>query len=543
MADAETPPAEPSVRAQLDALFAPWSRTDAPGLVVGVALKGETLYRRGFGMASLETAVANTPATRMRIGSTSKHFTCLLALLLAEDGKLDIDAPVRTYIPELEGPAGTPTLRQLMQHVGGSRCYLDLGFVGHGMAAPPVGAALRAMVDQTGLNFTPGEAMIYNNGGYHLLSIAIERVGGAPFEQQLKTRLFDPMGMTATASIPSDHDITPGVATLHTPAPGGKWRRGLFPSDEVKGEGAMVSTIDDMIRWMAHLRTRDRLGGATSWAAMTTPPAHPDGVVGVYGLGLMIETYRGLNIVHHAGGVIGGTCQMLTLPDQDLDVIVIANGAPAANVVRLAEQVVDIVLADQVGPEAPKVMAEPNQALKGPWRSRESGVLYNLVEEEGQLKLAFGLGQVGLPLVPTEDGGFAAPAASLSEIRLTPAAEDLDIRFGGKTARYTRAVAGEGDTDAFAAAAEGRYACAEIGATATIVREGETVKLKLSDGYGKSDLGLTILGGDLAAVTSGGILAGFGAAVELIHAEGVVTGFTINTMRTRGLVFERVEGR
>jgi len=69
------------------------------------------------------------------------------------------------------------------------------------------------------------------------------------------------------------------------------------------------------------------------------------------------------------------------------------------------------------------------------------------------------------------------------------------------------------------------------------------VKLKLSDGYGKSDLGLTILGGDLAAVTSGGILAGFGAAVELIHAEGVVTGFTINTMRTRGLVFERVEGR
>ena len=78
----------------------------------------------------------------MRIGSTSKHFTCLLALLLAEDGKLDIDAPIRTYIPELTGPGGEPTLRQLMQHRGGSRCYLDIGFIGHGMSVPPAGRAL-----------------------------------------------------------------------------------------------------------------------------------------------------------------------------------------------------------------------------------------------------------------------------------------------------------------------------------------------------------------------------------------------------------------
>ena len=73
----------------------------------------------------------------MRIGSITKHFTCLLALLLAEEGKLDVDQPIRTYIPELAGPGGEPTLRQLMQHRGGSRCYLDLGFIGHGMSVPP----------------------------------------------------------------------------------------------------------------------------------------------------------------------------------------------------------------------------------------------------------------------------------------------------------------------------------------------------------------------------------------------------------------------
>src|SRR5215469_7324495 len=147
-----------SVTQQLDALFAPWNRTDEPGLVVGVVKDGALIYRRGFGMASLETGAANTPTTRMRIGSISKHFTCLLALLLAEEGKLDLDAPVRAYIPELAGPGGDPTLRQLMQHRGGSRCYLDLGFIGHGLSMPPLGWPLKAQARQKSRNFAPGEA-------------------------------------------------------------------------------------------------------------------------------------------------------------------------------------------------------------------------------------------------------------------------------------------------------------------------------------------------------------------------------------------------
>ena len=337
-ADAVVAEVPKSVREQLDALFAPWNRIDEPGLAVGVAKDGAVIYRRGFGMASLETAVAVTPKTRMRIGSTSKHFTCLLALLLAEEGKLDLDAPIRAYIPELTGPGGEPTLRQLVQHRGGSRCYLDIGFIGHGSNIPPLGRALAVQMRQTGRNFEPGEAMIYNNGGYHLVSIAIERVGGAPFEAQLKARLFDVVGMPDTASIPSDQDITPGIATMHVPTRGG-WRRGIFPSDEVRGEGAIVSTVDDMLRWMAHLRARDRFGSAKSWAELTERPRYANGAVGSYALGLMLDEYRGLRAVHHSGGVIGGTAQMLTFPEDGLDVIILANGARAADVGRLAAQV------------------------------------------------------------------------------------------------------------------------------------------------------------------------------------------------------------
>ena len=98
----ETPSVEKKSDAvALDEIFQPFNVSDRPGLVVGIAQHGKTLYRRAFGLASVELGVANTPHTRMRIGSTTKHFTCLAALLLAEEGKLDLDVSVRTYLPEL----------------------------------------------------------------------------------------------------------------------------------------------------------------------------------------------------------------------------------------------------------------------------------------------------------------------------------------------------------------------------------------------------------------------------------------------------------
>ena len=541
-------PAAPSAKSltifeQLEVLFAPWNHSDAPGLVVGVAHEGRTIFRCGFGLASLEFGVANTPATRMRIGSTSKHFACLLALMLAEEGKIDIDVPIRTYIPELAGPAGDPTLRQLMQHVGGTRCPLDLGFISRGMTAPPVGSALKAMIGQTGRNFAPGEAMIYNNGGYHLLSIVIERVGGAPFEAQIKSRLFVPLGLANTESIPSDHDITPGLATLYIPGADGGWRRGLFPSHEVKGEGALVSTVDDMLRWMEHLRHSNQLGPAGAATPLTTSAKLTDGSETGYGLGLMLDRYRGLRAIHHAGGVIGGTCQMLSLPDEALDVIIIANGAPGANVVRLAEQVVDVVLADRVGEEPHKASVETYADLKGVWFSPETGVVYNVVEQDGQLALTFGCSPQGVALREVANGALGTTVGALSEIRLTRGSDPdtLMIRFGGREASYSRAAPDANAIEAFAQAADAHYASAESGAEAQIIRHGERLVLSVTDGYGREQTDLAVFGPDVAAANSPNMLTLVGLVIVLQRDGDVVTGFEASTMRTRRLPFRRID--
>jgi CubicO group peptidase (beta-lactamase class C family) len=523
-----------SISEQLDALFAPWNRTDQPGLVIGAALKGEIVYRRGFGMATLESFVANTPRTRMRLGSASKHFTCLLAMLLAEDGKLDLDTQIRGYISELGGPAGDPTLRQLMRHRGGSRCSLDLGFIGRGTAIPPVGTVLADLVRQKGRNFAPGEAMIYNNSGYHLLSIAIERVGGAPFEEQLKRRLFDPLGMLDTSSIPSDHAITPGMATLHTPSQNG-WRRGLFPSEELRGEGGIVSTIDDMLRWTAHLSSRDRFGSAATWAALLEPPIGADCTVGQYGLGLRLSTYRDLRTIWHTGGVAGGASQMLLLPDQNLEVVILANGAPGANPLRLAEKIVDIILANQIGPAPTGLQAADYRMYLGDWWSEETGLIYSLIDDAGELKHNICFEPHPIPILRGGKGRLVSPSESFGDM-----AFDLDepqsiaVSFAGRTARYRRVEVRDSNLAAFASAAVGRYFSDDANATATIIFDGIRLNLIMNNLFGQVESFLAPFcdtAASMHAISSG--------VIGLVREGGATTGFSLNTLSTRNLVFTR----
>lgn len=532
-------PVPDTATARLDELFAPWNRSDAPGLAVGVARDGATIYRRGFGMASLESPTPITPQTKLRIGSTTKHFTALLALLLAEEGKLDLDLPIRTWLPELSGPGGEPSLRLLLQHRGGSRCYLDLGLIAHGGVTPPIGWMLDAQARQTGWNFAPGEAVIYNNGGYALVSLAIERAGGSPFEDQLRTRLLAPVGMADTASVPSDLAIVPGMATLHVPDGAGGWRRGIFPTDENRGEGAIVSTVDDMLRWMAHLRRRDMFGSADSWNQLMQRPVLPDGGISKYALGLMVETYRDLPVVHHAGGVVGGTSQMLTFPDDGLDIVILCNGAPGAAPPLLAEKVADILLEDRLGPVAQTVGTSDHPALPGDWWSAETGLVYSIRDDDGTLKLAFCGAPAGVPIRPAGEGRALVSIGSIGDVELDIAAasetDSLAIRFGGHSAAYRKLTPAAADAAAFGRFVAGRYQSGDADCTADIRVEGDGITLAMRDGIGGWSADLTPLSDRVAIVATQ--LAGLPYSAALTVSDD---GFQLQTQRTRHLAFQRI---
>jgi CubicO group peptidase (beta-lactamase class C family) len=539
-----------SIPTALDALFAPFNRGDAPGMVVGVAQRGTLLYRCGFGLASIEHGIANTPWTRMRIGSTSKHFASLAALLLAEEGLLDIDSGVRRYLPELPAMRHEPTLRQLMTHTGGTRDSLDLGFIASGMTIKPKGVSMALQVRQRDVNFAPGDKIIYNNGGYHMLSLIIGRVSGMPFERFLRERIFVPLHMRGTQSVPSDFELAAGVATLHVPNPGAGcgWRRGMFPSDEVLGEGGIISTVDDMLRWLAHLRQPETLGSAETWRQMLTPARLNNGMLTTYALGLQVETYRGVDVIHHGGTVIGGNCQMLTVPAHGLDIILISNGA-RVSLGELANQIVEAVLGEAAFALPPDTWAQSAAfaPLVGAMYASPSGdmvagfdnadgklglMIHNsppipLSAEPDALRLDFnrvvtGPYRIGMPAESLTDG---APA--------TLAFED-----GGTLLALARLPEPPSLAQA-GSALVGRYRSPDLAADAVIAFEGEALLLRIAGEFGPSVLTLTAYAADLFGWKFVGDLAPLGGTVSIERDGGELRGLRLNTLRTRHLHFHR----
>lgn len=535
-----------SAIARLDALFDPFASDAAPGLVVGVARHGEQLYRRGLGLASIEHGVANDPSLRMRIGSTSKHFASLAALLLAAEGKLNIDEPVTEILPELPPLRGVPTLRQFMNHTSGYRCSTDLAFIGSGMSRRPQGSLFAMQISQTDANFAPGEGQLYCNGGYHLLSLAIERAAGQPFGEFLRDRIFAPLGMRDTELVPNDIKIVPRMATMHLPLPDGGWQRGLLPADDVLGEGGIVSTLDDMLRWLAHLRGPKVVGDEESWGEMTAS-TQVRGLQSPYGLGLYRLDYRGAEVITHGGGVPGGSCAMLTIPEHGLDIVMMGNGGPA-NLSDLQFRVVDAVLGDDLpADDTAHPRAQDFPHLLGRQYHADSGALFGFDAVGDALGVSL-FGSAPAPILrdceTTLQAGFAGIAAGPFVWKRAAVAADaggkapdvIEMEETGQSDLFT-CLPNIGPTIAESGAAlEGFYRSDDLGADAEI-RLSDRLELHVATHFGCTIFVLEPLS-DHVLIARLVDLPGFTMACTMA-VDG--SRFHLSGGRTRHLSFERID--
>lgn len=552
MSDTQTPPT-PALTglAAIEALLAPHRRSDAPGLVVGIAHGGKTIFRRGYGLANLEHGVANTPHTRMRLASTSKHFTSLAILLLAEDGLLDIDDLVHKHLPELPdfGPAG-PTLRQLMHHTGGMRSDAELSAMVHGLTILPKGAAIDLLSVQSELNFAPGSHFIYSNGGYRMLAKVVAKLSGMSFERFLVERICQPLGMLDTQAAPSDFEVHAGLAGLYQALPSGGWQHGMYVSTETNGSGSMISTVDDMLRWLAHMRSPDKkVGTPASWALMTSSTTLSTGTVIDYGLGLMRETYRGVEMLHHSGGWMGGSAQMLTVPAHGLDIIAISNGA-GEHPVLLAQKIVDALLAEHLTePPEQRMDASRYPAMIGQrYHAASTGAVLEFSEMTGRLGVAkLCLGWVGYLPTPARIGP-KGPWLAAHDVAAGPIEVDASD-WDGKTVPATITVADGGNVQlmqrlipeeaptaaALAPQLVGRYRAPDLNASAEVVLQGERLLLRMQGQDGRVDLVLKPLSSEvLHCVGADPMLAQYGGGTVNVDRQGEhVIGLRMDNLRTR----------
>ncbi len=493
MTPTDTP--SPTGLAAVDALLQPFNRSDAPGLIVGIARDGLTGYRRGVGMACIEQGVTMSPRTRVRIASTSKHFTSLAILLLAEEGKLAIDDLVYTHLPELPRlHADGPTLRQLMQHTGGWRS--DVAAIAQGLALEPLAdwtTPIQGVSRE--LNFEPGSRMIYSNAGYQMLARVIERISGQTFGDFLRERIFTPLGMDDTESVSSDFEVRPGMALQYQVLPaaaGGGLRRGMYPG-ELRGSGSLVSTIDDMLRWLAHMRSDVKtVGSAGSWAQMLELPTLSTGTALPYALGLFRHPYRGVEVIHHSGAVLGATSQMITVPSHRLDIIIMANGAPVSTV-ALGYQIIDALLGDEVlGPKVEYLPSADFAAVLGQrYHAPATGAVLGFEDVGGKLGLAW-IGGRGIPLrrdgehalMACEDVALNPVSIALEQLRGDASPAEITISDGGHLLRCER-LPGSGPVT-LAKELAGLYRVSDLEIDGRIEPDGDLMTMRLQGPHGRS---------------------------------------------------------
>ncbi len=466
---------------------------NGPGLVAGIARRGEVLLRRGAGLSSVESGAKNTVRTRMRVGSTTKQFTCLSILLLAQDGLLSIDDDIRKFVPELPPYPGTITLAHMMSNTSGLRCYLDLlGVLAGANRSLPASASMRLQGNQHSTNFPAGERLVYCNGGYLLLSTLIERVAEMPLAAFMSTRSFEPIGMTQTALEADDTTLLPGVATLHQRrSEGGPYYRGTL-GIPITGDGAIISCVDDMLRWLAHMDS-PVVGNAQTWSTLLSAGKEtPHG----YGFGLMHRTYRGVPTIEHGGTVFGGRCQLLKVPEHGIDIIIMSN-ASDVRPAEVAERALDILLEGVLG--APRVAAGAAslQNYTGTYYSADTAEAITVVAKAGH---GFIDGESGdRPLYEAADGAYCTNEASLG-LEFAAASRDasgvvtaLDVKQGGCEDRFVRVDANDGSADASALC--GTYENGDSEAAATVTN-GDALRITITSPYGGAVYGLEHLHGN-----------------------------------------------
>ena len=335
-----------SAVAKIDRAFAAVGGADAPGCAVGLSENGRPVLTRAYGMANLEYGVPNTPETIFESGSVAKQFTSAVIVLLAQDGRLSLDDDIRKHLPELPDFGKKITIRNLLTHTSGLRDQWGL----LGLRGSPPGSQVHSFATildlashQKALNFDPGEEYLYSNTGYTLAAIIAQRAGGQPFATLSQERLFKPLGMTNTRGRDDFTRVVKNRATAYQGNAANGFRMDM-PFTNVIGNGGLLTTVGDLLKWNAFLdATNPAVGGRALVETLETPMTFNSGRKSSYALGLSVGVVDGIREVTHGGSTAGYRTWLARYPEKRTSVAVLCNLA-SANASALGEAAVGAIM-------------------------------------------------------------------------------------------------------------------------------------------------------------------------------------------------------
>lgn len=328
---------------KIDSVFSEWNKLDVPGCALGIIKDGELLYSKGYGLANMEYGIPNSDSSVFRIGSTSKQFTAACIVLLVEQGKLKFKDNLKYFFPDFPDYAEKVTVRHLLNHTSGIRDYLQLAYL-KGLGGDDFYVdddIMKWLVNQSELNFAPGEEFLYSNSGYWLLGQIVNKVSGTNMADFATKRIFEPLGMNNT-HFHNDHTrIVKNRASGYVLDNNDTYKISMTTLDMI-GDGGIFTTINDIKKWDDAYYNSTVLSKAF-WKEMTQQGVLNNGEVVDYASGLVIGKYKGLKSIRHGGAFVGFRAELLRFPEEQLSIAIFANRRDA-DPSRMANQIADVLL-------------------------------------------------------------------------------------------------------------------------------------------------------------------------------------------------------
>ena len=331
-------------------------RLNVPGASIAVTKGGKLLFSKAFGYADLEKQVKMETTTLLPIGSSSKSFTAAAAVMLAGDGKLDLDKPIRTYMPEfdLADPiaAREATARDLLCHRTGLPRH-DLMWIDWD------GLTRKELVEKRIRHLQPSKpfrsAWQYQNHMFATMGYLIERVSGKPWEDFVRDRIFKPLGINSYGFKADYESAKQSYARLYSPDDD-KVNKENPPLliDAIGPAGSIHSTAEQVAKYVRFMLNKGKAGKKALideklFPELVTPVIPykllpfdiPNQIEIGYALGWFVDSYRGHRVVHHGGNVNGATAMVSMMPDDDIGCVILVNADSSMFGMALAMEICD----------------------------------------------------------------------------------------------------------------------------------------------------------------------------------------------------------
>ena len=347
------PPPEAQAMAYLTEI---WRSIGTPGISVAVAHKGRLVFSQGVGFADLENMIPANGSTAYNIGSVSKALTAVAVMQLVEQGKVGLDDPIQKYVPTFPDKGSIITVRHIMTHTSGIRHYRSTDFpdsVDNENMKPiaSLEEGIKVFKDDP-LLFKPGAHYFYSSYAVNLLQGVVEKASGMGFEDYMRKHVWEPTGMFNSA-FDRPEQIVPRRARGYQIADG---RTLNYPYGDLTykfASGGMISSADDLARFGIALNHGALLKPETL-ALMYKPidpvpryqengPPQPTEFSQAL-IWRILKDDAGRTFVNHCGTVKGFNACLVSYPEQDLVVAILANALPAAPARREAVAIAQFFL-------------------------------------------------------------------------------------------------------------------------------------------------------------------------------------------------------